>query len=166
MRFAWLALVCFGCYSAPDYDDTRFKCNAQHGCPDGQVCISGFCTVMSGNGDGGSTMDVAPGGTGVVCGSMTCSTNQKCCADFVNGPSCIALTAGCSGYEATCDGIEDCNGGSCCDTGGSMIGCEASCNTTQQICREDADCTNNNLPKCCFGTGANEPWGRCWNACP
>ena len=172
MRCAVLLLVIVGCYEAPDYSGTRFKCDVDHPCPEGQLCSSGFCTETmtsdGGRNDGSprdsSMIDTAPGGAGVLCGSIVCGSQQKCCADFAAGPSCVALGAGCNGYAATCDGTEDCAGIPCCDVGGQMIQCATSC-PTLTICREPADCTNPQLPYCCFGTGFNEPWGRCLNGC-
>jgi hypothetical protein len=164
VRYAWLVLLAIGCYEAPDYSGTRFKCDDEHACPDGQACVNGFC----GGGSGSNMVDAAPPAIGVACGATTCTTGQKCCADFLNGPTCIALGASCAGIAATCDGVEDCAGNACCsDAGGSAAACGAAAMCTNQtICRENADCTTPNQPMCCMIPGTGEPWGRCLNACP
>ena len=116
MRYALLAML-IGCYEAPDYNGTHFKCDAEHACPAGQPCVAGVC-----GGSGSNAIDAPPSSAGVACGAMTCGASQKCCADFLNGPSCVALSASCTGFAATCDGIEDCNGQKCCETGSVAIG--------------------------------------------
>lgn len=151
-------MLAAGCYSAPDYGGTRFKCDADHGCPEGQTCIAGFCN----EGSGSNQVDAASV-TGVLCGGTTCAAGQKCCADVLAGPTCMALGATCAGLSATCDGIEDCNGMPCCD-GNPSIACGTTC--ASQICREAADCTDPGAPMCCLGVGPSEPWGRCFATCP
>src|SRR4026209_1298974 len=107
-----------------------------HACPSGQMCVNGLC---DGNGSGSNMPDAPPGANGVLCGATACTSTQKCCADFVNGPSCTALAVTCNGFEATCAGKEDCGTGVCCfDSSG--IACPASCASGQQVCRESADC--------------------------
>jgi hypothetical protein len=156
-------MLAIGCYEAPDYGGTRFKCDADHPCPPGQTCVSGTCNGGGGNG----SIDAAVPHASVACGTMTCGAGEKCCATLINVPTCIALAATCAGISATCDGVEDCNGGACCDgSGGSQqIACAATCTSTT-ICRENTDCPNN-APMCCMGIGGtNEPWGRCFAVCP
>ena len=94
-------MLMIGCYEAPDYSGTRFKCDSTHACPDGQQCVSGSCS-------GGSGTDASVSSTGVLCGSITCGATQKCCADLAAGVnSCIALAVTCAGYAATCRAIRD-----------------------------------------------------------
>ncbi len=161
MRYAWIVILMIGCYEAPDYSGAHFKCDAEHACPDGQQCINGTC---GGGGSGSGMIDAPLSQSGVACGATTCGVNQKCFADFINGPSCIAPSASCTGFSATCDGKEDCGGQSCCETGSVTIGCVAAC-SGYVICRDDDDCAAN-MPKCCPAIGTMEPWGRCYVACP
>lgn len=164
MRYACVLLVLIGCYSAPDYDGTHFKCDADHPCPAGQPCVDGVC---NGDGNGSNTIDAAVPTVGVACGTMTCGTGQKCCADFLGTPSCMAMGATCAGISATCDGTEDCAGLPCCDGAGTQIACGTSPSCPNQtICRDNADCTNPNQPSCCAVIGTMEPWGRCATLCP
>src|SRR5215212_7978703 len=102
-------MVAIGCYAAPDYSGTHFKCDSEHACPAGQQCIAGTC--------GGNMPDGATSSAGVLCGTTTCSASQKCCADIAASTvSCIALAVTCTGYSATCDGKEDCGSLNCCET--------------------------------------------------
>ena len=158
----WVLLVAIGCYNAPDYDGTHFKCDDNHGCPDGQQCVNGICGGMDG-GSGSNMIDAPQTAIGVKCGATTCASNQKCCADFINGVSCIALTATCNGFSATCDGKEDCSGGPCCENG-STIACGTTC-VNATICTDTADCPAQ-TPLCCTIPQTNEPWGRCYTTCP
>lgn len=156
---ASISLAFAACYAEPDYDGTRFRCDAVRGCPPGQTCIGGFCTTV----DGG-TMPFPDGGAGSVsCDTATCASPQHCCVDFINPPRCIPAGASCGGFAAACDGIEDCGGSPCCDLGSGSIGCGTTC--SNRICRDEADCPT--TLQCCFGaTGTNEPWGRCFQTCP
>lgn len=147
-----------GCYGDPDYGGTQFKCDATHGCPDGQTCIEGRCS------GGGSGADAAVSSMGVACGATVCTSTEKCCVDIIVAPRCVPLGTTCAGFEATCDGIEDCNGDPCCNNGGMSIACGITCQN--QICREPADCTNPGAMMCCDIPGTDEPWGRCFSACP
>lgn len=152
--------VLVGCYDDPDFGGTRFRCDDAHGCPAGQACVDGFCAPGGGGGgdDGGVAATVA-------CGAAGCADGDECCADFAAGPRCQAAAAACVGVSATCDGIEDCPlGQSCCDLGGGLVGCAATCGN--EICLEPADCTDAGASQCCFGLGVDEPWGRCLAACP
>jgi len=155
-----MCLLAIGCYEAPDYKTTRFKCDAAHACPDTQACVNGACSGGGGN------------AVGVACGAITCAVNQQCCADFVAAPTCAPLGASCNGVAATCDGIEDCNGNACCE---QTIVLAISCASTpvcqdaaqDQICRDAGDCTDPAAALCCFGLGLpGEPWGRCGPLCP
>lgn len=150
-----------GCYEAPDYSGAHFKCDAEHACPSGQTCVNGTCS----DGGGSGMIDAPPSESGVACGATTCGAGQKCCADFVSGPTCIAPSASCTGFSATCDGIEDCAGQSCCETGSITIGCAAAC-SGYTICRDNNDCTDPSKPTCCPAIATMEPWGRCNVACP
>lgn len=158
MRYAWLVLLAVGCYEAPDYSGTRFKCDDAHPCPSGQACVNGVC------GGDSTTVDAPASEIGVACGDTTCAENQKCCADLLGGPSCVAQNSVCAGVSATCDGIEDCDGNPCCETNG-VAACATTC-AGNMICRQNADCTNPGQPACCMITGTGEPWGRCLAACP
>jgi hypothetical protein len=161
VRYALLAMLMIGCYEAPDYSGTRFKCDVDHPCPPGQTCVSGTC---NGNGSNGS-VDAPTQSAGVLCGATTCDVGEKCCATFINVATCIAVGATCAGIAATCDGIEDCTGGTCCEGGGGQqIACAATCTATT-ICRENTDCPNS-APMCCPNIGTMEPWGRCFTVCP
>lgn len=163
MRYLAVLVVLIGCYEAPDYSGTRFKCDDEHACPDGQLCINGFCGGSTSGQDG--AIDSPPSDLGVACGEMTCGANEKCCANILGTPSCIALSATCAGITATCDGTEDCAGTPCCETGGGTITCVTTC-SGQHVCRDNADCTDPTQPACCMIPGTGEPWGRCFAACP
>ena len=164
MRVAWIVLLVAGCYTAPDYGGTHFKCDAEHACPDGQPCVDGVCAGSAGS-DGGSDMiDASPSTIGVQCGATICPTDQQCCASIIGSVMCIALTATCAGFAATCDGTEDCAGGPCCETASHTIACGTAC--SMQICLEDDDCTNASASRCCAAIGTGEPWGRCYPVCP
>lgn len=158
-------MLAVGCYEAPDYSGTRFKCDDQHACPGGQPCIDGLCGGSGGGSD--AMIDAPPPAVGVACGAMTCGASQKCCADLLAGPSCIPQSATCAGVAATCDGTEDCAGNACCESGGGVAACGTSPTCPNQtICRENADCTNPAQRLCCTVPGTMEPWGRCFTACP
>jgi len=157
----WILLLVIGCYEAPDYSGTHFKCDDQHGCPDGQPCVNGIC---GGSGSGSNMIDAPPSVVGVRCGATTCTSNQKCCADVVSSlVSCIPVSQTCTGFAATCDGKEDCGNDWCC-ANGSTIACAATC-TNATICTDNADCPAQ-APMCCPIIGTNEPWGRCYTTCP
>jgi hypothetical protein len=156
LRLAATIALLAACYQDPNYDATHFKCDATHECPRGQSCVSGTCT---GGGSGGD----APVNNqqGVACASQTCGTGQMCCFDFVNAPHCIAETDNCPGVSASCDGVEDCGGSPCCDSG-SHAACGTSC--ANRACLDNADCTDGSSLTCCPSlTGA--PWGRCALSC-
>ncbi|HEX5060015.1 MAG TPA: hypothetical protein VFV99_11680, partial [Kofleriaceae bacterium] len=90
MRCVWILLLAIGCYEAPDYNGTHFKCDDQHACPDGQQCVNGIC---GGSGSGSNMIDAPQSMSGVHCGAATCTSSQKCCADLVStSVSCIPLT--------------------------------------------------------------------------
>jgi hypothetical protein len=151
-------VVLAGCYEAPDYRSTHFKCDDTHACPDGQSCITGTCMV------GGSEIDANGSGSqeGVACAGTTCTGGDNCCVDFVGSPHCIPAGTFCNGYSASCDGTEDCAGSPCClITGGTQTACGASC--TNQACLDNTDCLNASMPMCCLG--GLTPWGRCMPAC-
>ncbi|MBS1121306.1 MAG: hypothetical protein H6Q90_3534 [Deltaproteobacteria bacterium] len=153
IRLVVMLSILAGCYADPDYGSSRFKCDETHGCPDGQTCIAGMCSPDPGAGDGGVSS--------VACGAETCGDGQKCCVGFAVAPRCIDLAMSCAGAAATCDGVEDCGGDPCCDSG-STIACGTTC--TSRICREPSDCAVAQ-PMCCTSlTGA--PWGRCGQFCP
>jgi hypothetical protein len=160
-----MCLFAMGCYEAPDYTATRFRCDPTHACPGTQVCVSGAC---SGGGNDSGTSDPA----GVSCGAITCAADQQCCLDFITLPHCTALGASCDGIAATCDGLEDCRGNACCE---GAFGLPIVCGSTpicpspdqDQICRDADDCTNPLARQCCLGVGLPaEPWGRCRPGCP
>ena len=136
-----LALLA-GC--APDYEHTAFRCDAEHGCPAGQECLVGRCRRG------------APTGDGVVCGTATCDLTQQCCLDLFNPARCIAAGDVCPGTSALCDGVEDCQAGDRCCTGGSSVSCDASCDDA--VCRDAADCPST-APNCC--PSDTTPWGEC-----
>jgi hypothetical protein len=153
-----MCLLAMGCYEAPDYTATRFKCDTAHVCPDNQICVSGTCS----RGGGG------PDTVGVSCGQITCAVDQQCCIDIVDAPHCTALNQSCDAIAATCDGIEDCHGNACCEQIDLSIACSgaATCSGQDQICLDTADCTNPAAKQCCFGDGLpGEPWGRCRPTC-
>ena len=157
-----MCLFAIGCYEAPDYTATRFKCDAAHACPGTQACVAGQCS----GGGGSDTSNLV----GVTCGSITCAADQQCCLDFLAQLHCTAVGASCDGFAATCDGIEDCRGNACCELLGLDVGCSStlSCpNPGQdQICRDTTDCTSPAARQCCFGDGLpGEPWGRCEPIC-
>ena len=168
MRYALYVLFAVGCYSAPDYGGTHFKCDAEHACPDNQPCINGYCNGDGGSGSGNPDSNMgqpdAGGANGVICATATCGTGMKCCFDFISAPVCTPLAQACNGLSATCDGVEDCDGSPCCDVSNTISCGTVSCQN--QICREAADCKNPNTPLCCTNTGTGEPWGHCYNACP
>jgi hypothetical protein len=180
VRYALSLLLVAACYQAPDYGGTRFKCDDEHGCPEGQTCIAGFCSIgttgvagfcsTGGTGNVDAKQPDSPqqqNANGVLCGTVTCSLTQKCCADVISGPTCVGITAVCAGLAAVCDGTEDCNGTACCSAGQNFVCSQLCQDQTTQICREPADCLNASAPNCCFNTsGTPEPWGRCLSQCP
>jgi hypothetical protein len=121
---------------------------------------------------------------GVNCGTEICTASQECCV-FVSGgsftASCVAAGTGCGdgGIAATCDGPEDCSGGTpnCCANisldNMSVMGqatCTATCPgnaqqgtnggmVTSKLCHNSADCVgytgmapvlgNTNFDSCC-----------------
>lgn len=56
---ASIAVGLTACSFAADYDDTRFRCNPGDPCPDGQMCMAGFCERggETGDPDGGPGED-------------------------------------------------------------------------------------------------------------
>jgi hypothetical protein len=156
-----MCLFAMGCYEAPDYTATRFKCDPTHACPGTQVCVNAVCN--SGPDSGTSNL------VGVSCGATTCAAGQECCLDFVAAPHCTA-SGSCDGVPAACDGIEDCGGNACCEGIGLAIACGGTSicpdQGQDQICRDPTDCTNPAARQCCFGVGLpGEPWGRCQPRC-
>ena len=141
------------CYGAPDYTGTAFKCDAQHGCPDGQQCIGGLCT---GSGSSGGGFD------GIKCGvGGTCGSGMECCADQVNPFHCVPVGQSCLGIYATCDGVEDCPMGEHCCDNNTPTACGSACAAV--ACTDTTDCPSAQ-PVCCFLDPA-VPWGRCETAC-
>jgi len=154
VRLAAIAMLLAGaaCYDAPDYGATTFRCDATHGCPAGQTCVAGLCR------GGGGTQ-----GDGVACGAQVCASGLQCCVDFIDPPICLPAGVMCVGLSATCDGLEDCQTGTCCRVGAGAECTTASCN--DPICREPADCPAAQ-PMCCTGITTGEPWGHCMTICP
>ncbi|HEY3352429.1 MAG TPA: hypothetical protein VGQ83_04205 [Polyangia bacterium] len=117
--------------------------------------------------DTGATPGVIP------CGSTTCDVaTQECCIG-PGGGTCIARGAQCQGLPASCDGPEDCAGGTpvCCAQlmgGGRGVQCTAAndCNG-QRLCRVDGDCGAN--ARCCAGGtvgGVSITWCAPADQCP
>lgn len=161
-----MCVLAIGCYEAPDYTATRFKCDSTHACPGNQSCVNGACT--GGIGDAGVSSQI-----GVACGGTTCVAGHTCCLDFAFGPGCVVGGgAACDGIVVTCDGVEDCGGNACCESGiGFQISCSSSLLCTSpgvsQICRDATDCTDPTAKMCCYDVGLpGEPWGRCRPGCP
>lgn len=154
VRCAVIAILLAGlaaCYEAPDYGATTFRCDTAHGCPEGQTCLDGLC-----RGGGGTRHD------GVACGAQTCPSGQQCCVDFISAPHCIAAGAQCAGFGATCDGLEDCDTGTCCEVGARADCTPGACN--DPVCLQPADCPAAQ-PMCCLGLTPGEPWGHCEAIC-
>jgi hypothetical protein len=165
---AAIALLCASCYDDPNYTATRFKCDPTHGCPAGQQCVGGQCTPQGADAAIPTTDAAGAKADGVVCGAAICTAQQQCCAEFAGQPSCTPIGAACTGVAATCDGLEDCNGGACCfDLGRATVACAASCAQLPQVCRDAADCTDPMSRLCCLGSEPpGAPWGICRPICP
>jgi len=158
-------MLAIGCYTAPDYSGTHFKCDDDHGCPAGQQCINGRCNGSGSGSADGPMPDVPPQALGVYCRGPQCATGQKCCIDFVSqGATCLAAAATCTGFAALCDGKEDCGGMWCCELGTGVIDCAVSC-TALTICQDNTDCPTG-ASQCCPSVNPFEPWGRCQISCP
>jgi hypothetical protein len=141
VRGVVLCLLLLGC--EPDFSNTSFQCDDQHGCPEHQNCIAGRCRRGSTTGDG------------VVCDTATCDITQQCCLDNFNPPRCIPAGDVCEGTSALCDGVEDCDPGDhCCSA--TLTTCGASCMTT--ACRTAVDCPSEE-PNCC--AVMDQPWSEC-----
>lgn len=138
----WILASIASC--APDYGHTAFRCDAEHGCPDGQSCVGGRCRRGT---------PVAP--DGVVCGAVVCDATQQCCDDDDGTSRCIAAGDVCPGDGALCDGVEDCQARDLCCADGDLAFCDASCR--HAACREDTDCPSLE-PHCCPG---DSPWKVC-----
>ncbi|MBA2544606.1 MAG: hypothetical protein H0V17_33495 [Deltaproteobacteria bacterium] len=144
-RLPLVMVILAGC--EPDLDGTAFKCDADHGCPLDQSCISGRCRR------------VAP--TGIDCGTASCGPDEMCCADVINGNRCILATEVCPGNSALCDGTDDCAAAErCCNAqgGGDVTACALSCESKDVACTVDADCPSDAL-HCC--PQVLVPWGQC-----
>jgi hypothetical protein len=138
----WIVAMVAGC--APDYAHSAFRCDAQHGCPDGQRCRDGRCRRGE------------PTGDGVTCGAKRCGPAEQCCVDAADRPDCAAAGEACPGDAALCDGSEDCQMGDRCCADGDTAFCDATCN--HYACADAADCPLT-APICCRDFG--EHWGQC-----
>lgn len=128
----------------PDYSDTAFRCDGEHGCPGEQTCVYGRCRR------GGAVGRVQ-------CGGTPCMESEQCCSSGGAGTRCIPAGDVCDGKSALCDSLDDCQpGDECC--GGDTAACGASCPENEQQCATDADCPAGTEPFCC-DTG--QPWKRC-----
>ena len=125
------------------HDGTAFKCRDGDACPEDQQCISGRCR------------SVAP--VSIACGDATCSPDQQCCADVINGNRCIPAIDDCVGTAALCDGPDDCASGETCCNADTLTRCFAACDASA-ACAVAADCPSD-APNCC--PQAVVPWGRC-----
>jgi hypothetical protein len=139
----WLIASC-----APDYGHSAFLCDEQHGCPDGQTCITGRCRRSDPIGNGS--------GDGVKCGGMQCDRTQQCCVDGFETWRCIPAQDACLGTSALCDGMEDCGMHDLCCADGDNVTCDATCE--HYACREREDCPAT-APNCCDATDLQ--WGKC-----
>lgn len=151
MRGVALSIVLVIASCGPDYGHTAFRCDADHGCPDGQRCASGRCRRGEPTGDG--VRCGKDSGTGA---EVTCGTEQMCCRDPFNPPRCVDAGSACPGTAALCDGREDCQAGDRCCADGDTLFCDAVCK--HDACREPADCPSTE-PNCCI----EDPtlWGEC-----
>jgi hypothetical protein len=103
---------------------------------------------------------------GVACGASKCDVGKTCCVDTMAATTtCVASPAACNASAFTCDGPEDCTGGTsqCCTTvdftlpnpdagvqggiNGANAMCVASCQAaisgsslTTRLCHQDVDC--------------------------
>jgi hypothetical protein len=142
VRFV-LLLALIGCQ--PDLEGTAFRCDATHGCPSDQSCISGRCRR------------VAP--QLIDCAGNACLSDQQCCVDDINPPRCIAAADACPGSAAICDSVDDCAPDEhCCN--GTVTACGLHCDNT--ACHDDSDCPSTE-PHCC--PQAIVPWGECHLSC-
>jgi hypothetical protein len=130
LLLVWLVAGC-----GPDYAHSAFRCDATHGCPSGQSCISERCRRG------------VPEGATVDCGAAICDVaTQQCCIDGINAPRCIAAGDVCPGVGALCDGREDCIDRDRCCADDDTIACFESCK--DYACRDDDDCPST-APNCC-----------------
>lgn len=148
---------------------TDFECGAGGGCPEGRVCVSGWC-VLAGGGDyddgaptggddgGGDLVDAAPG----VCSEADCDLcdNGTCVIRCTQGNSCalpvvcppgVPCRVECSGTNS-CGGGVDCSAASACeiDCGKAMAcfgpilcgagPCDVDC-TARDTCFSGVDCS-------------------------
>jgi hypothetical protein len=99
--------------------------------------------------DTGATPGVVP------CGNTTCeAATQQCCVNPQAGTAtCIGANDQCQGLAMSCDGPEDCSGGTpvCCATVGGQnrdVSCTAAADCSgRELCRVDGDCRGGDL--CC-----------------
>jgi hypothetical protein len=139
-------VIFVGCsYSDPDLAGTRFRCEGESACPEGQVCANAVCVV--------------PTHDGVAC-TTTCDAGKQCCIDGTNPPFCIAATDTCLGRYASCDGEEDCPSGTVCCADGVDQHCTADVQCGRAACLQDTDCPST-APNCCADAFELSPWKVC-----
>jgi hypothetical protein len=136
--------IALACACEPNLDGTAFKCDAAHGCPSGQTCISDRCRR------------VAP--VDIACGDETCGPAEQCCADFINGARCIGAAEVCDSETAICDGKNDCASNERCCQGDDATVCALACESEEVACTTDEDCPSDAI-FCC--AQALIPWGKC-----
>jgi hypothetical protein len=151
VRGVALLLGCLVASCAPDYGHSAFRCNGDHGCPDGQRCV-----IPAGQQTGRCHRGEAPNSDGVVCGAELCDVTQQCCfsGDSLQA-SCSAAGAACPESSALCDGVEDCQQDDWCCADGDTHACDATCKT--YACRDKDDCPPT---QSCCGAEATH-WGLC-----
>jgi hypothetical protein len=142
VRFA--VAIALACACQPDLDGTAFKCDATHGCPLDQSCISGRCRR------------VAP--IDIECGAETCGPDEQCCADLIDETRCILASEVCPDDAALCDGPNDCAANERCCNGAETTACALSCASSDVACTVDDDCPSD-ASNCCAQPLV--PWGTC-----
>jgi hypothetical protein len=140
-----LIAFCACSFSDPDLSNTRFSCDGDVACPEGQLCNGGTCHVSSHD--------------GIACGAP-CSASEQCCNDLTNPPRCIPASDNCPGTTAFCDGREDCPTGTLCCSSGVEQNCAAENACARFACQQAADCPSS-FPNCCPDDFDPQPWSFC-----
>lgn len=156
-RLAIIAIVvASGCYEAPDYADTRFRCGENSRCPNGYTCLHGACErgVPTDGRTDAQTIE------GILCDGTRCAIGDVCCV-YLGSATCKPPGQGPCARTATCDFTSDTCGivDICCQTpNGADCVPWLECQSTY-VCEGPGDATCWNTPKCC--ASVDGPWGVC-----